>query len=129
MRKAIFTAAVLAADPVAAETVSAVGTWTVTGVRNDPSMTITALVDDDPSYMGAKLSVASSGITWMTGATNGEGTYDDCAAPRFAPSGGAIAVVCAGAPWGPPDAVLKPLGHDRLELTWYDGGILALTRD
>lgn len=122
-------AAVLAVGPVAAETVSAVGTWTVTKVRSDPSMTITALVDDDPAYIGATLTVAATRISWATGTSNGEGTFDDCAAPRFAASGGAIAVTCAGVPWGPPDAVLTPLGPDRLELSWYVGGILTLTRD
>jgi hypothetical protein len=129
MRKVITIAAALAAGPAAAETVSAVGSWTVTGVRNDPSMTITALVDDDPAYMGARLTVAANAITWAAGTSNGGGTFDDCAAPRFAASGGAIAVTCAGVPWGPPDAVLKPLAQNRLELTWYDGGILTLTRD
>ena len=43
-------AAAMAAVPAVAETVSALGTWAITEVRNDPSMTITALVDDDPTW-------------------------------------------------------------------------------
>lgn len=128
MRAALALVAALAAAPAAAETISALGTWTVSQVRNDPSMTVTALVDDDPAYFGATLTFSAGGVTWGTAQTNGEGTYDPCGAPRFTAAGGAIAVACGGRPWGP-GATLKPLSRDRLELTWYDGAILTLSRD
>ncbi len=121
-------AALLAAAPVAAEPVSATGRWTVTAVTNRPDMTVTALVDDDPAYLGAHLTIAPGSIAWDAAATDGRGTYDDCARPRFAPAGGALAVACADGGWGP-EATLRPLGRDRLELAWYDGGLLTLTRD
>lgn len=126
---ALTLAAALTAGAAAAETVSALGTWTVTGVRNDPSMQVTALVDDDPSYMGAKLSVSAGAITWNVDATNGQGTYDACAGPRFAAAEGGLAVTCEGSAWGPEPTILTPVSADRLELGWWDGGILTLTRD
>ncbi|MBP7001312.1 hypothetical protein [Amaricoccus sp.] len=116
------------AGAASAAPVSALGTWVVTKVENDPGMRATALVDDDPSYLGAVLRIAPSGITWDTGRTNGEGTYDGCAAPRLAPGAGGVAVTCGGAAWGP-GATLTPLGANRLRLDWYDGGVLTLTRD
>jgi hypothetical protein len=128
-RLVFIAAAVLAAGPVAAASFSAVGTWTVSQVRNDPSMQVTALVDDDPAYMGAKLTIAPDGIRWAKGASNGEGTYDDCRRPGFVLTAAGLEVVCDGGDWGPPEAVLRPLSRDRLELEWYDGGILTLSRD
>lgn len=127
-RLTLAATAALVAAPVAAEPVSATGRWTVSAVRNQPDMAITALVDDDPAYLGAELSIAPGAIAWDAAATNGQGTYDDCARPRFAPSGGVLSVACADGPWGP-EATLRPLGRDRLELAWYDGGLLTLTRD
>jgi hypothetical protein len=128
-RMGFFAAAVLAGLPVAAASVSAVGTWTVSKVRNDPSMDVTALVDDDPAYMGAKLTIAPDAIRWAKGRSNGEGTYDDCRRPAFVRTAAGLEVLCDGGDWGPPEAVLRPLSADRMELEWYDGGVLTLSRD
>ena len=96
----VLAAAALVTAPAAAQQVSATGVWTVTGVRNLPDMAITALVDDDPAYLGAELTIGRDAINWVTDATNGQGTFDACAAPRFAP-GTAQTVLCADGPWGP----------------------------
>lgn len=128
MRLAVFAlAAVLTPVAASAAQVSALGTWSVTGVEADRTMPVTAVGDGDPAYMGAELSVTPTRIVWNTGATNGEGTYDDCASPRLVASGPAISVMCGGEAWGP-EATLTPLSADRLRLDWYDGGILTLTR-
>lgn len=119
-------AAAASAAPASAGPVSALGTWKVTRVEADPSMPVTAVVDNDPAYLGAGLTITSSAITWSAKA-NGSGTYDDCAAPRFRPADGGLAVTCGGAAWGP-EAVLQPLSTNELRLSWYDGGILYLTR-
>lgn len=128
MRGAAILIAAATAGAAAAEQISAVGTWTVTAVETDPDMPVTAVVADDPAYMGAKLTIAASRIGWSTGATNGQGTYDDCVSPRFRPADGGLAVLCGNDGWGP-DATLTPLAHHRLRLDWYDGGRLVLTRD
>ena len=113
----------------AAESVSAIGTWTVTQVETDPTMPITAVVEGDPAYLGAELVITRSAMTWNTAATNGQGTFDDCPSPRFSRGGdGTIAVSCGGAHWGP-EASLTPISANALRLGWYDGGVLILTRD
>ncbi len=128
---ALVVTAGLVAFPVAAQqAVSAQGIWTVTAVRSDPDLMVSALLDDDPAYMGATLTVSSGAITWAKGRSSGAGTFGDCARPAFVQSSatpGSLDVTCGGAPWGP-DASLRPLAHDRLELAWYDGGLLTLTR-
>lgn len=126
---AFILAAALVPAAVSAEQISALGAWTVTGVASDPSMPVTAVGDGDPAYLGAKLTVSRDRIGWDTAATNGSGTYDDCAGPRFAAGASGVAVTCGGAPWGPPGAGLVPVSANELRLTWFDGGILTLTRD
>ncbi|MBP7242494.1 MAG: ABC transporter permease [Amaricoccus sp.] len=121
-------AAFLLAGAASAATTSALGTWTVTKVETDPSMPVTAVAPDDPSYLGAVLSVTSARIAWNAGKSNGRGTYDDCVAPRFTGGRDGIAVTCAGTAWGP-GAVLTPVTGDKLRLDWYDGAVLILTRD
>lgn len=91
-------AALLAAGPVLAEQASALGTWTVAAVETDPSMPVTGVGDDDPAYMGAKLMISRDAIRWDTSATNGEGTYDACSSPRFAPFAKGVVVTCGGQP-------------------------------
>lgn len=125
---ALALAALLVAAPAMAGEVSALGTWTVTAVETDPSMPVTGVGDDDPSYMGAKLTISRGAITWNTAATDGRGTYDACSSPRFAPFARGVVVTCGGEPWGP-EATLVPASGNELRLPWFDGGILVLKRD
>lgn len=125
---ALSLAALLGAGPALAEQVSALGTWTVAAVETDPSMPVTAVGDNDPAYMGAKLTISRGAIRWDTAATNGQGTYDACPSPRFAPFAKGVVVTCGGQPWGP-DATLVPASGGEIRLPWFDGGILVLKRD
>ena len=77
-------AMLLVSGPALAEQVSALGTWTVSAVETDPAMPVTGVGENDPSYMGAKLTITRDGISWNTAATDGQGTYDACPSPRLA---------------------------------------------
>lgn len=121
-------AALLGAAPALAGQVSALGTWTVAAVETDPSMPVTGVGDDDPAYMGAKLTISRDAIRWDTTATNGQGAYDACLSPRFAPFAKGIVVTCGGQPWGA-EATLVPVSSGEIRLPWFDGGILILKRD
>ncbi len=104
--------------------------WEVTGVANAPDMAVTALVDDDPAYLGAVLTLSEAAIEWDTAATNGTGQYDVCLQPVFTGQSDGpdeVAVTCLGAPWGP-GATLDVQAANRMVLDWYDGGRLTLTR-
>ena len=121
-------AMLLVSGPALAEQVSALGTWTVSAVETDPAMPVTGVGENDPSYMGAKLTITRDGISWNTAATDGQGTYDACPSPRFAAFAHGVVVTCGGQPWGP-DATLAPVSSAEIRLPWFDGGILVLTRD
>ncbi|MCL4065847.1 hypothetical protein M3484_04620 [Pseudomonas sp. GX19020] len=117
------------------------GDWQVTAVRlQDPSQQITAIIEDDPSYMGAVLSVTEGAMTWHPNGSEPENTaLENCIAPRVLPAAetadpihsatGALAVLCGdgGQPWGPGAVYLSP-APGVMELWWFDQALLTLTR-
>jgi len=106
------------------------GVWKVTKVSIDPSATVSALLDNDPSYFGATVTFAGNAITWNTDHTNGKGTYDSCNKPNYSISphtSGLYVVKCSNNASGI-DATVKMVNYNTLILNWYDGGILTLTR-
>lgn len=136
--KPIFAAAALAllASPAFAETdfsyAQLLGNWTVTAVGVEDGG-VQALVVDDPAYMGAQVSFRDDAITWTKGTDTRpvDPTIDDCSGvPTLAPVEESYQVTCGDIAWGPGDgALLTPVDADNIQLHWYDGGILTLTRD
>ncbi|MET3924272.1 hypothetical protein [Devosia sp. 2618] len=135
MRKTSFLAvALLMATPAMAiepppETL--IGNWEVTGVTVDDTP-VAALVTDDPSFMGAVLSIAADKIEWTKGTDERpiDPTIDNCdQAANFALTDGNYIVTCGDGGWGPGDgATIRPIDENDISLIWYDGGTLTLTR-
>jgi hypothetical protein len=108
----------------------AIGKWTVTKVGTPPDAVVAALVDNDPSYMGAILSFSADAITWDASKTNKKGTYDNCSNPGYGPSRdgqGFYAIKCGNDVWGF-GVTFKVVNQNTMLLKWYDNGILTLTR-
>ncbi|WP_407316034.1 hypothetical protein [Pseudomonas sp. nanlin1] len=121
------------------------GRWQVAGVAVSNSG-IQALTDNDPSLMGQRLSVSEALLAWEQPVVTG----DTCSKPRFIQTAAlpsleqqerlaklgmqpaiAYAVACQSGDWGPegqgsPTFFLTSRGE--LGLSWYDGGMLKLTR-
>lgn len=107
------------------------GVWKITKVRTDPSAAVSALLDDDPSYVNATVTFSRDAMAWNSAKTNGKGNYDLCKSPTYSASPdhpGAYAITCSGDLSGFHSTV-EVINHDTLILNWYDGGILTLTRD
>lgn len=115
------------------------GDWQVTAVDlQDPDQQITAIIKDDPQYMGAILTFAPDVIVWIKDdkARPTDPALEVCTAPSYVPAAeapdaihqapGALAVLCAGKPWGP-DAVLVPTAAGDMQLWWFDQALLTLT--
>ncbi len=108
----------------------AMGSWKVTAAGPSPDASVSALVKNDPSYMGAMMSVTTGTVSWDTSKTNQKGTYDTCTHPSFGPTRGAhgfYAITCDGKPWGF-GASFRMVDQNTMLLKWYDGGVLTLTR-
>jgi len=108
----------------------AIGKWSVTKVGTSPEARVSALLDNDPSYMGAILSFSTAAITWDTRRTNKKGTYDNCSNPGYGPSRdgqGFYAIKCGNNVWGF-GVTFKVVNQNRMLLKWYDDGILTLVR-
>lgn len=98
-----------------------VGTWKVTAVHVKPS-DVQALVENDPTDMGAMLDIARDRLSWRPPT---EGTFSDvCAQPRLTPDG---QIACKDGEFAPPGAHMIAQ-RDRLKLDWYDGATLELRR-
>lgn len=97
------------------------GLWQVTGVRVAPGP-VQAVTRDDPSLMGAILSISTEGLTWTE--RKGNSFSDTCSAPQIGPDG---SIGCAEGHFGPSATHLTGSGL-RLDLKWYDGAILVLSR-
>ncbi len=121
------------------------GHWQVAGVAVSNSG-VQALTDNDPSLMGQRLSASEALLAWDQPVVTG----DTCTKPRFTKTPAlpsleqqerlaklgmqpaiAYAVACQSGDWGPegkgsPTFFLSPRGD--LGLSWYDGGMLKLTR-
>lgn len=121
------------------------GTWQVVGVQVSGGP-VQALVTDDPTYMGRRLTISPVRIAWASkGGARGEscdtpavqelgGNLGDAlgdappkdmsAAMRAAP---AYAVACREKDWGPTGgAILARPQEGQLVLTWYDNAVLVL---
>lgn len=110
----------------AATTFPLQGVWKVVKVRTDPTMTISALSDDDPRYLGAQVIVTGTSIVWNPKGTSGKGTYSTCTEPqypRIAETSRAYAVKCGRDAW-----YFKRIDRNTVTLNWYDGGVLTLKR-
>ncbi|AKF52680.1 hypothetical protein PsyrH_19720 [Pseudomonas syringae pv. syringae HS191] len=123
------------------------GSWHVAGVAVSDSG-VQALGDDDPSFMGRRLSFNHDQLAWKASANS---TEDVCKGPVFhklPPISGAelepqlhklgiekavrYSVECKSGSWGPFDKETPAffLAQDgSLALSWYDGGLLKLVRD
>lgn len=122
-----------------------VGAWQVVGVQVAGGP-IQALVANDPSYLGRRLSISPTRFAWAPrGSARGEScdtpsvqalgsSLDNAlgdeppremsAALRSAP---AFTVACQEKDWGPTSgAVLAYPGEGQLVLTWYDNAVLLL---
>jgi hypothetical protein len=122
-----------------------VGTWQVVGVQVAGGP-IQALVNDDPTYMGRRLTISASRIAWAAkGSARGESCdtpsvqalgssldnalgdtppQDMAAALRATP---AYTVACQEKDWGPSSgAVLAYPAEGELVLSWYDNAVLRL---
>jgi hypothetical protein len=110
---------------------SLIGSWEVTGVDVDAGP-VSALVTDDPTYMGAVLAIGADSLIWTEGTDLRpvNPAIDNCdAAPGFEATGKSFIVSCGEEPWGPGNgAELFQTAGDELSLVWYDGGTLTLTR-
>ena len=105
------------------------GFWTVMGVEV-PDDDIQALVEDDPTYMDAQLTITADAITWTAaGRTGTLDPADDCESPIFDLGGSSYSVTCGSDPWGPPVTDMSMPANDTLIFTWYDEGKLHLTRN
>ncbi|OWJ73340.1 hypothetical protein [Haematobacter missouriensis] len=64
------------------------GEWEVTAVRlQDPSQRITAIIENDPSYMGVVLSIADEAMAWRPNGSVPESTaLEDCPGPIILPA-------------------------------------------
>ncbi|VDC33833.1 MULTISPECIES: hypothetical protein [Paracoccaceae] len=116
------------------------GEWEVTAVRlQDPSQRITAIIENDPSYMGVVLSIADEAMAWRPNGSVPESTaLEDCPGPIILPATespdpihiepGAMAVLCGdGQAWGPGAVYLSP-APGVMELWWFDQSLLTLER-
>ncbi|OCX18520.1 hypothetical protein [Pseudomonas graminis] len=123
------------------------GSWHVAGVAVSDSG-VQALEDNDPSFMGRRLSFNHDQLAWKASA---DSTEDVCNGPVFhklpAMSGAELkpqlhklgiekavpyGVECKTGSWGPLDKESPAffLAQDgTLALSWYDGGLLKLIRD
>jgi hypothetical protein len=96
------------------------GSWRVTGVEIAPGP-VQAIVRDDPSLMGATLTISPEGMAWDT---HGDAFDDVCPEPQIGPDG---AIACVEGTFGPPRArMTADRGHMKLD--WYDGAVVTLTR-
>lgn len=123
------------------------GSWHVAGVAVS-DLGVQAMVDDDPSFMGRRLSFDHDQLSWKVSKDLNE---DVCKGPVFhklpAMSGAETepqlrklgigkavrySVECKSGSWGPFDKETPVffLAQDgTLALSWYDGGLLRLERD
>ncbi len=123
------------------------GSWHVAGVAVSDSG-VQALGDDDPSFMGRRLSFSHDQLAWKAST---DSTEDVCKGPVFhelpAMTGAELepqlhklgiekavrySVECKSGSWGPFDKETPAffLAQDgALALSWYDGGLLKLVRD
>lgn len=122
-----------------------VGDWQVVGVlvAGGP---IQALVTNDPTYMGRRLSISPTRIAW---AAKGSARGESCDTPSIQALGSSLenalgdtppaemspalraapayTVACQEKGWGPTSgAVLAYPENGRLTLTWYDNAVLLL---
>lgn len=114
-----------AATPVAAQgddgLAALAGRWKVTAVHVQPGE-VQALVENDPADMGAVLEISRERLSWQP---HDGGTFTDvCTGPRLTLDG---QVSCTSGDFGPPGARLVAQG-DTVQLDWYDGAMLNLTR-
>lgn len=135
-------AAVAVAQPKDA-TMGFAGHWRVTGVAvSDDS--VQALSDNDPSFMGKRLTVSSSRLAWDKPTV----THDSCVNPRFTrlgtpapaelraqlrklglPRPTSFSIRCQSGSWGPGDGGMIFRGAGGVfAMPWYDGGLLKLAR-
>lgn len=99
------------------------------GGWSDPTLKVAALLDDDPSYIGATITFKSDAMSWNKAESKGNGNYSNCEKPTYAVSSeepGYYAIKCGDS--SDFDATVKAVNHDKLILNWFDGGILTLTR-
>ncbi|WP_231993955.1 MULTISPECIES: hypothetical protein [Pseudomonas syringae group] len=123
------------------------GSWHVAGVAVSDSG-VQALEDNDPSFMGRRLSFNHDQLAWKASAGS---TEDVCKGPVFHKlptiSGAELepqlhklgiekavpyGVECTSGSWGPLDKespVFFLAQNGSLALSWYDGGMLKLVRD
>ncbi|QEI05164.1 hypothetical protein FXN63_04420 [Pigmentiphaga aceris] len=131
------------ASPFAIEQI--VGNWQVVGVlvAGGP---VQALVTNDPTYMGRRLSITPTRISW---AAKGSARGESCETPSVQALGSSLdnalgdtppaemspalraapayTVACQEKDWGPTTgAVLAYPEAGRLALTWYDNAVLLL---
>lgn len=129
------------------------GTWTVSAVHVLPAR-VQALVNDDPAYLGEKLTIDAEQMGWANPNKSAATLGDICQAPTLTLAGetfaaalaarggeppadlgegadaNAYAVGCGVGEWGPqPEAaVLARTASGELVMSWYDGAILRLRR-
>ncbi|MGW5959072.1 hypothetical protein [Methylorubrum thiocyanatum] len=108
-----------------------------------PDNGVQALVDDDPSLMGKRLTFTSTRLAWDRTPSTG----DVCTGPSFEPLERvppdvqpelrklgmrrpvAYAVRCQSGTWGPGrDHVIYRGAAGALAIPWYDGAVLMLVR-
>lgn len=122
---------------------SFIGDWRVAGVAVSDNG-VQALVDDDPSLMGKRLSFRSPRLTWDQPRV----TNDICEGPSFTrlptkPSAElkpqlrklgmrqpvAYVLRCGSGKWGPESDMTVYLGAaGAIIMPWYDGGVLKLVQ-
>lgn len=104
--------------------------WIVEGVTPDPEMTVTAVAEDDPQYLGAWIAFSPDAIIWTKPGTGGaiDPSIDNCDAPGYAAAetAGFYDITCGTQSdvWGSVFAI----DDTHLTLKWRDGAILSLVQ-
>ena len=109
-----------------------VGAWRVDDLRLASEDGVQALSPNDPQYVGAVVEFGLNRIRWLKGTPTRpiDPAIDNCdQTPAISLGGGGLTIACGGDGWGPsPGAVVRPVAGGRIEISWFDGGILTLSR-
>ena len=115
-----------------------VGKWRVDAVRV-PNDGVQALVTNDPQYIGAVVQFTLTRITWLKGTPTRpiDPRIDNCdQIPTVSPEPATgrrrqpgLVIACGVEGWGPsPGALVRPVTGSRIEIAWFDNGVLTLSR-